>query len=397
MRVAIISQEYPPTTGWGGIGSFAYGLAHALRTAGVLVDVVSCSEGQDESVTRDGDIAIYRSGLPTQNRALARLGRVMPLTADRVRTALGVRRAVKRLPHPPDVIEAPDWMAESLLLGRARAPVVVHLHGSLGLLSAHRRWPRSRDLRTASRLEWYAARRAQAITSPSLAAARRPDGSPWIRPASLHLSAMPLPDDLLVEPRHPRQPEPVIAMVGRLDRLKAPETLLEAMSELAGIAGLRAVFVGHAHPSESPAGDDYADWLRREAVRRGLDIDVLGRADRQQVLDVYRNARVVAVPSRFESFSMVAVEALACGTPVVVTSACGVAEWLGRVDPGAVVPPDDPGALANALRRLLVDDSRAAQSAAIGRQLVVARCAGAVIAAQRLDLYRKILSAADQG
>jgi glycosyltransferase involved in cell wall biosynthesis len=77
---------------------------------------------------------------------------------------------------------------------------------------------------------------------------------------------------------------------------------------------------------------------------------LLGRLEPTAVIDQIRRARVVVCPSRIETFSRTTIEALALGRPVIVTETAGAAHWVESTDCGSVVPPNDPTALARAIR-----------------------------------------------
>lgn len=388
MRVAIATQEYPPDTGWGGIGSFSYGLAHALAAKGVDVDVVSCVEDQPSSTTTTGRLTVHRTGLPDWGKVNGRLNRHLPTTGSRLRIARAVRQAIAALPAKPDVIEAPDWMGEALLL---HGCVVVHLHSPLAVLNRRRGLAITHDLRASEWLEWVAARRATAVTAPSYQATALDDTHDWLPRARVQLCSMPLDDAMLTEAGQSERPEPLVAMIGRLDKLKAPEVLLDAMALLKEqVPGLRAVLAGHANATESPDGTDYIQWLAARAEELSLDVELPGRISRDEVQQLCRSARVVAVPSLFETFSMAAAEALAVGTPAVVTQQCGIAPWLEDAYPGAVVPAGDPAALAEALLVPLTDELQARTRGAAGRAVITSRCDPDSVAEGRLALYRRL-------
>lgn len=96
--------------------------------------------------------------------------------------------------------------------------------------------------------------------------------------------------------------------------------------------------------------------LQALAVALGVDdrTDFAGEVDDDELVRRYREADVVAVPSlALEGFGLVVLEALACGTPAVVTRVGGLPEAVAGLDPGLVVPPEDPAALARALDRVL--------------------------------------------
>ncbi|UEM17952.1 glycosyltransferase family 4 protein [Bradyrhizobium barranii subsp. barranii] len=126
--------------------------------------------------------------------------------------------------------------------------------------------------------------------------------------------------------------EPFILFVGRLAEVKGPDLLLKAFAAVAA-----------AHPDVAlvMAGPDFGmgAQLRQEAARRGLERRVLftghlGEADRTAA---YRRALFLVVPSRAEAMSLVAVEAGAAGTPVLLTDRCGFDE-VETLGGGQVVP-----------------------------------------------------------
>lgn len=105
----------------------------------------------------------------------------------------------------------------------------------------------------------------------------------------------------------------------------------------------------------------FVDQLRREAARGGIGtrIRFVGARTGGDLAAVYAAADVVVLASRAETYGMVVTEALARGIPVIATAVGGVPEALGygsdRIRPGILLPPEDPGALAAALRDWLGD------------------------------------------
>jgi D-inositol-3-phosphate glycosyltransferase len=138
--------------------------------------------------------------------------------------------------------------------------------------------------------------------------------------------------------------ERIVAFVGRIQPLKAPDVLLGAAAKLPGV---RVVIAG------GPSGSGLAspDGLVRLADELGITdrVTFLPPQSRDQLVSVYRAADVVAVPSHSESFGLVAVEAQACGTPVVAAAVGGLPVAVRDGVSGVLVPGHDIGDWATAI------------------------------------------------
>jgi len=142
--------------------------------------------------------------------------------------------------------------------------------------------------------------------------------------------------------------EQVVAFVGRIQPLKAPDVLLRAAAKLPDV---RVVVAG------GPSGSGLAvpDGLVSLADELGITdrVTFLPPQSREQLVNVYRAADLVAVPSYSESFGLVAVEAQACGTPVVAAAVGGLPVAVRDGVSGVLVEGHDPGDWANAIGRTL--------------------------------------------
>lgn len=152
----------------------------------------------------------------------------------------------------------------------------------------------------------------------------------------------------------------VVAFIGRIQPLKAPDVLLRAAAKL---PDLRVVIAG------GPSGSGLAtpEGLVHLAAELGITdrVTFLPPQSRDDLVRVYRAADIVAVPSYNESFGLVAVEAQACGTPVVAAAVGGLPVAVRDGVSGALVDGHDPEAWAKTLDEVLAKDPVALSKAAV--------------------------------
>ncbi|MFD5098978.1 glycosyltransferase [Streptomyces albidochromogenes] len=171
---------------------------------------------------------------------------------------------------------------------------------------------------------------------------------------------------------------PLVVCVGRLCRQKGQDVLLRAWRRVA-VPGARLVLVG-----DGPDG---------ERLRADAPPGVLFAGASRDTRPWFHAADVVVLPSRWEGMALAPLEAMACGTPVVLTDVGGARESL---PPGqeahCLVPPEDPAALATALTALLRDPGLRASLGRAARAHTRSARDVRESAAAVSDLYRELLS-----
>ena len=159
---------------------------------------------------------------------------------------------------------------------------------------------------------------------------------------------------------------PLVGTVGRISRQKAPEDFLRAARTVLD-ARPDAVFVLVGETDDA----ELSTRLRALAAQLRFGDRVRWLGHRQDVADVYAALDVFVLPSHWEGFGLVLLEAMAAGTPIVATAVGGVPEVVGARSAEGVsallVPPGRPDALAEGITQLLHDRAAAAQLSARGR------------------------------
>lgn len=187
---------------------------------------------------------------------------------------------------------------------------------------------------------------------------------------------------------------PLVLFVGRIDPVKGIDTLLDAFALVVRESPIeetpRLVFIGGTLTAGDGIGDDLRPVVRR-AEELGIRRQIIfrGSAPQDTLPDYYAAATVAAVPSRYESFGLVAVEAMACGLPVVASRAGGLKFTVDDGVSGLLVPPSNPRALADGLRHIISNPNLRA-SMQVGARQAAIRFSWQSIAPAMLHLYERL-------
>ncbi len=176
--------------------------------------------------------------------------------------------------------------------------------------------------------------------------------------------------------------DPELLFLGRLDPRNGLDTVLAAMPQiLARLPGARLTVAG-----DGPLRPLY-ERLARPLGRR---VEFVGRVNGNRPAH-YARANVYLCPTTKASFGITLLEAMACGTPLVVSDIAGFRELVDRGPEAVLVPKSDPSAWAATVVDLLGDRRRLAAMGAAGRRKAEA-FAWPRIAGQVLDVYRRVFT-----
>ncbi|MHB8375456.1 MAG: glycosyltransferase family 4 protein [Dehalococcoidia bacterium] len=120
-------------------------------------------------------------------------------------------------------------------------------------------------------------------------------------------------------------------------------------------------------------------------------VEYIPRLSTDELVRLYNSAQLVVSPSLYEGFGLPAAEAMACGTPVVATTAGAFPEFIDDGRTGLLVPPGDPGALASAIQSLLIDPARCARMGAAASEHIRTRFTWERTAQETLGVYEDVL------
>ena len=190
----------------------------------------------------------------------------------------------------------------------------------------------------------------------------------------------------------------MIAFVGRIQPHKGPELLIRAIAEmLSHSPHLRVKLIVFIIGGASGSGTEEIERLKELVSWLGISdvVRFLPPVPRAELPNWYRAADLVCVPSYSESFGLVALEAQACGTPVVATAVGGLRTAIADGISGVLVDGHDPRAWSSVLSRLLVEPQRRVLLS-MGALEHSSHFGWDTTARGTLDIYNRVLCASEQ-
>lgn len=387
MRILHLAWEYPPVM-YGGLGRHVHALANAQAAEGH--DVVVITQAPNSAAParvplgNDGPVRVIRATVDASTHDPHDL---MAHVAEMECEFVGHgNRLVDS--WQPEAIHAHDWMvahAAVALRARCRAPLTATIHATEA--GRNRGWI-SNDLSARIHgLEWWLANTSDAVIACSWAmrdeigtlfgvktAQVVPNGieaEQWQRPESSAARVRAANPDA----------DPLIVYTGRVEWEKGVQTVVSAMPALrAEHPGIRLLVAGRG---------TYLDDVRNQAHNLGLNgaVRFLGWVSEDDLRAVVAAADLVVAPSLYEPFGLVALEAAAIGTPLVVSRAGGLAEFADGGRLALTFTPGDADSLAEAVNRALADPVENAQRARRASESVLADYSWGAVAHRAVQVY----------
>ncbi|WNV90045.1 glycosyltransferase family 4 protein [Umezawaea sp. Da 62-37] len=394
MRVLMLSWEYPPVV-VGGLGRHVHAVATQLAAQGHEVVVLCRQPSGSDAVTHP------TSDVVSEGVRLIRVAEDpahLVFERDLVAWTLAMGHAMTRAglallrDWKPDVVHAHDWLVSHPAIALAEAaavPLVATVHATEA--GRHSGWLSQTLNQQVHSVEWWLANRADSLITCSAAMRTEVAHLFDVDPAGttvLHNGIEPRrwrvrPGDV-AEARRKYSPDghPLLLFFGRLEWEKGVQDLLAALPRVRRAhRGTRLVVAGEG---------SHATWLveqaRKHKVRRAVDF--VGHLSDRELTAVLAAADAVVLPSKYEPFGIVALEAAAAGTPLVASTAGGLGEVVRDGDTGLSFTPGDVDGLGAAVRSVLSDRPAAARRAKAAKARLATDFDWTKIAAGTVEVYR---------
>jgi glycogen(starch) synthase len=386
MRVLLLSWEYPPLIE-GGLARHVRKLAENLAILGVDVHVLA--RGLEESPPEEEveGVTVHRVREPKRPGDLGEfVAWIEHMNSDMLAAGVEVGDA-----HDFDVVHGHDWLvavAGDHLAKRFRCPLAMTIHATE--FGRHQGWVDKHPQSYIHGVErWMANRAERVITCSSYMREHVADiygleeNRITVVPNGIDPSELVPVDDLeTLRARFARPDERLVLLVGRLVYEKGFQLALEAMPGLIERLGnVRFVVAGSGTAEEE---------LRQQASELGLGPrgTFLGWIGDDVLHSLYRIADLTVVPSIYEPFGLVALEAMASGCPCLVADTGGLREVVPHEDVGLRFRSRDPASLAHMAERLLTDEGL--------RDRLVAEASEHVLGFDWADVARQVSGVYDE-
>ncbi len=391
MKILMVSWEYPPVV-VGGLGRHVHHLAVELAAAGHEVVVLARRPMGSDATTHPTHTFIEERVLVV---AVAEDPPAFDFGEDMLAWTLAMGHAMVRagiaLSKPgiadgwtPDVVHAHDWLVAHSAIALAEhydVPLVSTIHATEA--GRHSGWVSGRVNKQVHSVEWWLARESDALITCSTSMQDEVDSlyGPGLVPVTVIRNGIDV-GAWTFRDRSPRSGPPRLLYVGRLEYEKGIQDAIAALPR-----------IRRAHPGTTltiaGVGTQF-EWLRERARvhRVARAVNFAGRLDHTELLGWLHGADAIVLPSRYEPFGIVALEAAAAGTPLVTSTAGGLGELVVDGVTGASFEPADVNGLVEAVTAVLDDPTAAQQRAYAAHERLTADFAWDVVAAETIQVYQ---------
>jgi glycosyltransferase involved in cell wall biosynthesis/LmbE family N-acetylglucosaminyl deacetylase len=355
MHICFASLDYPDETGGGGVGIYVNTIGHELFRKGHRVSVIAPKKTKTSpDITDDKGVKIYRVNIGNVHWYVSKLpviGDILSLPIRELEYSMAVYKCIRNIHkyNHIDIVEGTETGAYYFSRLRAEIKTIIRLHGETYTFLKYtppRHIPL--DVRLSRYLQKKSLLRSHKLISPSFAHADEVRTEMKAQKISIEVipNPVPVPGNFNLEERRPPDlNHPLFLFVGRLERRKGLIPLLKAIPGIIkNIPEAKFVFAGTKHPTISSNEIEYL--IEDLGVRKSIVF--LGHVRSAEMKALYMKVSAVVLPSYYETFGYVYLEALMYGVPIIACDIGSARDFIVNGKNGFLVPVDDIDALADA-------------------------------------------------
>jgi glycogen(starch) synthase len=392
MKILLLSWEYPPVV-IGGLGRHVHHLATELAAAGHEV-VVLCRRpfGTDPSShpstddVSEGVRVVAAAQDPHEFEfATDMMAWTLAMGHAMVRAGLALRSRERRSGKPwrPDVVHAHDWLVAHPAIALAEyfdVPLVSTIHATEA--GRHSGWVSGSISRQVHAAESWLVHESDALITCS--ASMADELTELFGPGLVETRVIRNGIDAGLWPfakRKPRSGAAELLYLGRLEYEKGVHDVIAALPRIRRThPGTTLVIAG-----DGTQQDFLVEQARKHKVLKAIDF--VGRVNHEQLVALLHDTDAAVLPSHYEPFGIVALEAAATGAPLVTSNVGGLGEAVLNGVTGVSFPPHDVAALAAAVRVTLDDPAGAQRRAVAARARLTSDFDWATVADETVQVY----------
>ena len=386
MRVLMMTWDFPPRE-TGGTAAHVDGLSRALADAGHDVVVLTIADRRaDHERERNGPVRVLRAeiGLPhvPAERYLA-----LTASADHALVQLALDADSPLTGWRPDVVHGHDWRvgwAADTLARHHGVPFVLTMHGTERV--RHGGNLPIGEPTDVNSIEWWLAFRADRLVASTRFMVDQLVTGFELSPEQVVRIPNGIDPELWDGHDRPTEREPLVVSWGRVQYEKGFQVLARAMSSLrTRVPDVSCVIAGRG---------SYLPELQTQIDVEGVSdlIALPGFLGDEALRALVHRAGCVVIPSLYEPFGVVALEALAAGAPLIVARTGGLAELVADTDAGLTFEPGNPDDLAHAVELVLHDRELAQRLTENARRLIEKKYAWGAVATSVVQVYEAAIA-----
>jgi glycogen(starch) synthase len=402
MRIGFITYEYPPDTGKGGIGTYSQQIAVLLQSAGVEVHVFAGSHTRNGFENMNGvyvhrtlctSVLDFREKVVPCFRAIhAQSAFDLIESAEIHANALEIKKAFPTIPLVVR-LHAPNYIVETL-----KKRYVPFLHKLRFVLGAVRRgyWDAGywRKYSYKKDADYQFTKMADAVTAPSTSMKEWAVNNWALNSEQIAVIGNPFkPTEAFLKlPSSTSFDRKTVLFFGRLNVLKGLVNATKAMKKiLATHPEWKFKVIGDDGPGPVPNGLQMRAWMKEQLCSYKERVMFYDGVLYERLPELLKEGEIVILPSLFESFSYVCLEAMAAGKAVVGSKSGGMNDLINNGKTGLLIDPESKSSLYNAIDFLITNPESCFEMARLARNHSCKTSRNVVVLQDSIKLYHSLI------